>query len=68
MAQFKYKNISERVQSISGVGVVEAGATFVVGHFVNNPNFELQFDGDDMVGVEARPEVPTKKTRKGHKK
>jgi hypothetical protein len=68
MVEFKYKNISGSDQAVMGVGIVAPGATFVTKALFPNSNFELQFDGDDKVGIEAPPVKPEKKTnKKGHK-
>jgi hypothetical protein len=67
MSKFKYKNISGHDQALIGFGLVKAGATVVVNYQINNPNFELQFDGDDRVGIEAPPDKPKKTGRRGHK-
>lgn len=61
MPKFKYKNISEQDQVLIGHGVVKAGATVVADQKIENPNFELVFDGDDRVGVEASPKKPKHK-------
>lgn len=38
---FTYKNKSENVQHLAGVGTVEAGGTIEVDREIENPNFEL---------------------------
>lgn len=41
MKLYRYKNISELTQDVTGVGIVEAGKEIVVEEELNNPNFEL---------------------------
>lgn len=60
----KYKNVSDKQQSVIGVGVVEAGEELVSEHAIENPNLEyigeapadLTQDSEDQTNNEQTEE------------
>lgn len=59
--KYRYQNISGQPQELIGYGIISAGGIIETEEPVDNPNFELKFDSDAKVGVEAPPKKPSKK-------
>lgn len=55
---YKYKNISQNVQTLSGVGDVKPGDVITVDHVIENPNFKYEGSTESAQGGVIGTQAP----------